>query len=343
MASNRLGSLYAKNPTCCSDIYAEYPQIEFTNEEIIDTITTEEIITQILPITLYFRNDEPDASTLATTTKQNYMSTYKLYVGRYDYYKKEVAKGLSDNESKKLIIELEKFFKEEVDRGAADLEKFKSMVLDELKRGSTVSLFIRGFASPVANTAYNVNLTKRRISSLINYFKEVDEGVFNQYLGNDSDSTGKLIFSSAPFGEYAADQSTSDDIVIQNESVFSKSAGIERKIEIESVTIKRNKLIFPLQTKYHVKNFEFSKNGDILSANFNIKNTSDTKVELKIIKKDESLKIAEKDKLLLPNENKKLTVLFDTKGLSGHQSKSFEVSAENYEGSIKFFINTEIK
>ena len=56
------------------------------------------------------------------------------------------------------------------------------MILDELRTGSEVSIFIRGFASPVANTAYNINLTKRRISSLINYFKEVDNGVFKKYL-----------------------------------------------------------------------------------------------------------------------------------------------------------------
>ena len=41
----------------------------------------------------------------------------------------------------------------------------------------------------------------------------------------------KLNFEYAPFGEYAADQTTSDDIVIQNESVFSKAAGIEGKLK----------------------------------------------------------------------------------------------------------------
>jgi hypothetical protein len=344
MASNRLGSYYAKNPTCCSDIYAEYPEIELITEEVItDTIIMEEIVTKILPITLYFRNDEPDASTLRTTTKQNYMNTYKLYVDRYDYYKKEVTEGLEESESKQLVNELEVFFKEQVDRGATDLEAFKSLVLDELKTGSTVSLFIRGFASPVANTAYNVNLTKRRISSLMNYFKEVDEGVFKEYINADSDYKGKLMFSFAPFGEYAADQSTSDDIVIQNESVFSKSAGIERKIEIESMTIKRNRFSFPLETENHVANIPNSKTGDVLSAKFSIKNTSSTDLRMLISHKDEGLKIKQSNVELKPNQISTITVLFDTNGLNGHQSKSFEVSAEDYEGSSQFFINTELK
>ncbi len=344
MASNRLGSYYSKNPTCCSDIYAEYPKIELITEEVIvDTIIMEEIVTKILPITLYFRNDEPDASTLRTTTKQNYMNTYKLYVDRYDYYKKEVAKGLEESESIQLINELDVFFKEQVDRGAADLEAFKTMVLDELKTGSSVSLFIRGFASPLANTAYNVNLTKRRISSLMNYFKEVDDGVFKEYINANSDNKGQLIFSSAPFGEYAADQSTSDDVVIQNESVFSKSAGIERKIEIESMTIKRNRLSFPLETEKHVANILNGKTGDVLSAEFSIKNTSNTELKVLISYKDDVLKIKQSNKELKPNQTSTITVLFDTNGLNGHQSKTFEVSAENYEGSAQFFINTELK
>lgn len=344
MASNRLGSYYAKNPTCCSDIYADYPEIELIAEEIIeDTITIEEVVTKILPITLYFRNDEPDASTMRTTTKQNYMNTYKLYVDRYEYYKKEVANGLTENESEKLVNELIGFFKNQVDRGATDLEEFKRLVLDELETGSKVSLFIRGFASPVANTAYNVNLTKRRISSLINYFKEVDDGVFKEYIDADSDDKGKLMFSFAPFGEYAADQSTSDDVVIQNESVFSKSAGIERKIEIQSMTIKRNRFSFPLVTENHVQNITNGKPGDVLSTKFNIKNTSNTSIKVLISTKDDGLKIKQNNEELMPNQSREIGVLFDTSGLRGHQSKSFEVSVEGYEGSTRFFVNTELK
>ena len=208
MASNRVGGFYAKNPTCCSDIYADYPVIEVITEIEEDTVIIEEKIIKILPITLYFRNDEPDASTMKTSTKQNYMNTYKMYVEKYPYYKTEVAKGLTQDISKPLVDELVDFFSNQVDKGASDLESFKTILLDELKTGSEVSIFIRGFASPVANTAYNVNLTKRRISSLVNYFKEVDNGIFNEFIEGNSEDKGKLNFEYAPFGEYAADQTT---------------------------------------------------------------------------------------------------------------------------------------
>jgi hypothetical protein len=343
MASNRLGGYYSKNPTCCSDIYMDYPEIELVTETTEDTIETIEIITKILPITLYFRNDEPDASTMKTSTKQNYFDTYKLYVDRYDYYKTEVAKGLVQDDSKKLVNELVDFFSNQVDKGVSDLELFKTMILDELITGSEVSIFIRGFASPVANTAYNINLTKRRISSLINYFKEVDEGVFKKYLDDASLVKGKLSFSYAPFGEYAADQNTSDDVVVQNESVFSKAAGIERKIEIESMTIKRNKTVFPLESEYLVQNLKESKSGEILSTTFVVKNTSNTKITLDIKQDNKFLKIKERDTELSPNKTSTIRVLFDTKGMTGHQSQSFKVSVEGYEGQLMFFVNTELK
>lgn len=343
LASNRIGGYYSKNPTCCSDIYTDYPEIKLITEIIEDTLIIEEVITKILPITLYFRNDEPDASTMKTTTKQNYLNTYKLYVDRYEYYKAEVAKGLNASESNLLVNDLVTFFANQVDKGAADLEEFKALVLDELLTGSEVSISIRGFASPIANSAYNVNLTKRRIQSLINYFTEVDNGVFKEYIETNPDGNKNLSFSFAPFGEYTADQSISDDVVIQNESVFSKSAGIERKIEIKSMSIKRNRFMLPLTSKNLVQNLKTSKTGEVLSTTFEVKNTSNTSIKLEIQTIENNLKIKENISELLPNQKSTITVLFDTKGLSGHQSKFFEVSAKGYEGKISFYINTEIK
>ncbi len=95
ISSNRRGSLYAKNPTCCSDIYASYPMIDLVTEETTDTLIVEERIEALLPVTLYFRNDEPDARTRSITTKQTYLESYEGYVENYPVYKAEVGKGLT--------------------------------------------------------------------------------------------------------------------------------------------------------------------------------------------------------------------------------------------------------
>ena len=38
----------------------------------------------------------------------------------------------------------------------------------------------------------------------------------------------------------------------------------------------------------------------------------------------------------MPNQKSTIRVLFDTKNLSGHQSKSFKVKAEGYEEKLHF-------
>ena len=66
---------------------------------------------------------------MKTSTKQNYMNTYKMYVEKYPYYKTEVAKGLTQDISKPLVDELVDFFSNQVDKGASDLESFKTILL----------------------------------------------------------------------------------------------------------------------------------------------------------------------------------------------------------------------
>ena len=341
VSSNKKGGYYSKNPTCCSDIYASYPSIELvTEEETKDTSILEEVIENLLPVTLYFRNDEPDARTLKQTTQQSYPETYQKYVENYPFYKTEVIKGLSVEEANRYVSDLTDFFKLKVDFGAVMLDTLKGILLEELMAGSKIELSIKGYASPIAKTAYNVNLTKRRISSLINYFKTVDNGVFKPYLNKNNPT---FSFTYLPFGEYAADQSISDDAIVQNESVFSKVAGMERRIQLEHITIDRDKSIFPLKSEGLVQNLGNKKSGVILSNSFSVKNSSREKITINLpvntlVKKTSSDKLE-----LLPNESTEIKLIYDTKGSIGHQSISFTVTAENYTGGMTFYTNFELE
>lgn len=49
----------------------------------------------------------------------------------------------------------------------------------------------------------------------MNYFNECNEGEFKKYLDGQAINGGKLSFSFASFGEYVANQETSDDILDQ--------------------------------------------------------------------------------------------------------------------------------
>ncbi|MCC6700604.1 MAG: tetratricopeptide repeat protein [Fluviicola sp.] len=232
VTSNRLGVLYAKNPTCCSDIFA------YSKPIIVVPVTKKETLADLnkrLPVTLYFHNDIPDPRSRETTTKVNYMDSYTNYVAMIPEYKTEYAKGLKADKAVEAEEDIESFFLEYVDKGVSDLELFKTLLLEELNKGFKLRVSVRGFASPLAKTEYNVALTKRRIQSLINHLSVSNNGAFKPYLDGTAINGGKLEVVGMPFGEYTANQITSDNPNDLKNSVFSRAAAIERKIEIQSV------------------------------------------------------------------------------------------------------------
>jgi hypothetical protein len=356
VSSNRIGSYYSKNPTCCSDIFAKYPpkkapeivevKTETKTETKIETkIETEfqKRIKEKLPVTLYFRNDEPDASSMATVTKQNYINTYKLYQERYNLYKTEVAKGLPQDEASKKQRDLDEFFQKNVDKGAADLISFTDMILQELKNGSVVTLTIKGFASPVAKTAYNVNLTKRRISSLTNYFNETNNGEFKQYIQGKAKNGGKLIFAIVPFGEYTANQTTSDDVKNQSNSVFSREAGIERKIQIENVSFDKGEVPFPIESLNPIFTAGEVKKGDKITGSFKIDNISSETIELELDNSDAAIQASFNSIKVAPKSSAIVTFVVDTQTMSGLSKNMFKVKVKGFQDSIEFFVTSEVK
>jgi hypothetical protein len=224
--------LYAKNPTCCSDIYvAEIPRRKQLKSSETQQ-TTVEIVK--LPIRLYFENDQPDANTTSDFTELSYTDAYLKYAGKFQEYQTKVGLQRDSIQAKKASGELTQFFSEEVQKGKEDLERFTNQVWLELQKGNQVQLMVRGFASPLAKTDYNVHLTKRRIQSLKNYFEEVQQGRFGSYMLGDRP---RLEFIEVPMGEYQANKETSDDYYDQKNSVYSKAASQERRIEIIELRI----------------------------------------------------------------------------------------------------------
>ena len=69
-------------------------------------------------------------------------------------------------------------------------------MLKKLIKGKTVELHIKGFASPLHDKQYNINLSKRRISSLMNLISSFENGQLKNYI-----ATGKLKIIKLPLGE----------------------------------------------------------------------------------------------------------------------------------------------
>src|SRR5690606_14374971 len=122
--------------------------------------------------------------------------------------------------------DIDDFFTQYVDQGVLDLQEFTRLLLIELDKGYDIEVTIKGFASPLAKTDYNVNLTKRRISSLLNYLRAYGNGEFIPYLDHTAANGGSLTFIHIPFGEYTADTTISDNVNDQKNSVYSRRAAL---------------------------------------------------------------------------------------------------------------------
>ncbi len=355
VSTNRIGSYYAKNPTCCSDIFAYFPPkkpIEIAKVEVKEEIKVEEKkkeeteyqkeIKRRLPVDLYFRNDEPDASSYAVTTKQNYLGTYNLYVERYDLYKREVVKGLAPELGAKKQQDLDVFFKNDVDKGAKDLLMLTEMIKKELGSGSTVTLRVKGFASPVAKTDYNVNLTRRRISSLINFYNEYGNGELKKYIDGTDPNGGRLKFTFIPFGEYAANK-ISDDVKDQSNSVYSREAGLERKIQIENISFDKDEKEFPLICANPVFIGGTVKKGSVVSGKLSINNITTEKVKLNISCDNPNLRIVSYKKEVEGFGKSEITFSVNTDNLEGMNKLVLKLNVEGFEIPMELFVTVEVK
>lgn len=235
LSSNRPGSYFEEKQSCCNDIYS-FPITPLIIKDTTRVDTVKRIINKmrlLVPLTLFFHNDEPDPKTIAITTKKNYKATCEAYLKLQPTYLSEYPKGLSGDDQKIAQNRVESFFEDSVQSGLNDLEKFALLLEDVLAKNKIVKITMKGFCSPLASTDYNVNLAKRRISSLQNYFRQYKDGMFVKYI-----DAGKLIFFEEHIGELPKSR-VSDDYYDTRNSVYSPFAAAERKIQIIAVSLEQ--------------------------------------------------------------------------------------------------------
>ncbi len=341
VSSNRLGVMYSKNPTCCSDIFSLKPP------KVIIPPTPEETLADLnkrLPVTLYFHNDVPNPRSRDTTTRVNYMDSYDDYTAMISTYQNEYSKGLTGVKSNEAEEDIEDFFIQYVDKGVSDLELFRTLLMKELVRGAKINITVKGFASPLAKTDYNVNLTKRRIASLVNYMSEYDNGVFVPYLNGTAANGGKIVFSQVPFGEYTANQLTSDNPNDVQNSVYSRAAAIERKIEIQSVSYLESDTKFALVTTKPVIDAGLVKHGEIITGTFEISNDSDKEIVFKSIRIPCDCISSELPKTkLAAGEKMSIQMDIDSKNLKGFFVKSIYLGVEGSDKELRLYISGTVE
>ncbi len=344
ISSNRVGSYIEESEICCNDIYQfQYPDSISTESEL--PYANLDQLNDYLPVTLYFHNDEPDPRTLDTLTAIRYDESYASYSKRLDEYLKEVARGLNGDRAQEARYETEEFFSLYVDKGMEDLKMFSKLLIKELRKGSAIELSVKGFASPRAKSDYNLKLTKRRIASLENYLRHYEDGVFIPFFEARDSSGGSLEIVQIPFGEYQADQTVSDVLENERESIYNKSACLERKIEIRSVQRAPED-----STAYTISasspSFDFgiiAESSGIQETSFKLKNEGDAPISILGIESPCGCTVAvpESDEIL-PGEEVRISVQFDPKGKLGLQSKTIQVQVSNEQEPILFTISAEV-
>ncbi len=252
ITSNRKGSYFIESETCCNDIYAY--TIGTQKTATIDTLATvqtdtpkttqaeppvrtfidEKIkkIKQLLPVTLYFHNDEPDAKTLSDTTSLDYRQTYEAYSALRNEYEKEFARTLKKDERISYEGSVKYLFEEKVDKGYYDLVAFASQTLNLLQNGNKLDITIKGYCSPLNYNEYNIHLGNRRVASLRNFFFHYREGILLPFI-----AAGQLVLKNESMGEETAPSGISDNREDKPNSVYNPKAAWERRVEIISVEL----------------------------------------------------------------------------------------------------------
>lgn len=341
-SSNRDGVNATKGPNCCNDIFsAHIPIVPPPNryESLAD-------LNKHLPVVLYFHNDRPNPRSQDTTTTLSYMSTYYKYRGMQEEYKKEYSKGLSGDAAEDAKIDIEDFFIQYVEQGVEDLKEFLRLLIIELDKGYDVEVTIRGFASPLADTDYNVKLTRRRIMSLENYIWEHEGGVFQKYINKYAENGGRVTFNGIPFGEYqAANKFISDNRQDQQGSVYSKAAALERKIEIQSVSfVYSDSSYAKMKFEHQQHDFGYVAPGKELEHIFVFTNTGEEDLEIGSISSDcECLSWELNKKTIKPGQKGQIKVNLKTVGLSGLNIYHVDIESNVSGGKKQISVSTHIR
>ena len=236
LTTNRKGSYFIADNTCCNDIYSwkrtpDTIPVEKPKRDSIVVKVEQQNARSLLPVTLYFHNDEPDPRSQNVTTTKTYSDAYTNYITMKAEYKKSHS-GIKNIAQKDSILHaIDIFFDSTLPYSYADLDSLMRIIRKDLQNGRHIRLLVKGYASPLATEKYNFTLSKRRISSFLNEMLAYDNGIIAKYIQNPN-LGGSLQIEELALGSSKAGKNVSSDAKNQSKSVYSPEAIAERRIEI---------------------------------------------------------------------------------------------------------------
>jgi tetratricopeptide (TPR) repeat protein len=236
--SNRPGSFHLRGETCCNDIYyyewiPEVPVIPLVvHTDTLPAVPVSERARRLLPLLLFFHNDEPDQATMSITSTKDYRRSLDEYVALQELYRREYSRGLPREGAAQARDDIDDFFGQYVLGGYEKLEMLTEYLIADLTAGRTVQLLVSGYCSPLSTTEYNINLARRRIHSLVLLLERTRGGVLKPYLDGTAPGGVRLLIYEDPVGKEKASPFVSDNPHDLRNAVYSRAAAFERRIEI---------------------------------------------------------------------------------------------------------------
>lgn len=341
LTSNRPGSMGEKGLTCCNDLYeldfvdrkkeaflaSKNNGIENSNKQTKNTTTDIDRLNSFLPLSMYFDNDYPNPKTTIDTTEFTYDSLLVNYKLKEELFVKKAGKGLRGSNKSDAREAITKFFDVNVLRAEQKLDKFFPILAEVLSKGYQLNLIIRGYASPLADNDYNLQLTKRRIVSFKNMIMQYNNGELINYMNDEAKNGGYLKLEALPFGERMSLQTVSDNIDDKAQSIYSAEASLERKIDIVAVTsVQQEKLEPILQMDEYAKDFGIITTGEKVRVQFSFTNTGNATLIIKEFEVGCGCTVPKLDKTTFqPGDRGFFEVTFDSVGKIGRQFKTLTV------------------
>lgn len=175
----------------------------------------------------------------ATSTSVAYEETFQ------EYYKKKqsfidfinTAPGYTENDRFTARERYESIFERELRQEYQNLVALSDQVFELLQKGNTVEITIEGYCSPLGSSQYNLSLSMRRISCVVNNFLRYDGGKLSPYYRSK-----KLLFNRISNGEAKANPRArevlgSNDRSNRQKGIFDIFATLERRVVITQLTL----------------------------------------------------------------------------------------------------------
>ena len=344
-SSNREGSNSLKDETCCYDIY-EFSYFKRTpalggNLPVTTKETRYSRISELLPVSLYFDNDHPDPGSRSADTKADYRDLLADYLSKKEEFIERYSGTGKNSVSGQGSDEVVDFFDKEVEGSFAGLEELLMLLFQDLENGASVTLTLKGYASPLTSEQYNLILTQRRIKSFLNFLGSFRGGIFLSHLNRNPTSPGSLRIIQEPFGESKAGSGVSDNPTDLRNAVYSPAASRERRLEITTYGAgnqeirQRSDSITEISFSSETHNFGAIAPGQRMVHSFIFKNTGKGILLLKDVQAScGCTNLSWNITPIKPGETGMISLLFDSHNLTGIQAETITVYG-NFRGGHK--------